>query len=114
MYWRLFSGMLSSPVTRPVLSIVTSPPLSLSLAICAESLLGGVETVSEDGDGDASGFLSVPVFTCPLLFASRGPVLLLRAISPANSARTRRTIAAMAYDGLVSTPRHQGPAGTRF
>src|SRR5829696_3863289 len=111
MYWRLFSVTLSSPVTRPFLSIVTSPPLSLSLAICAESSLGGVETVSEDCDGDASGFRSV--FTCSLLFASRGPVLL-RATIPANSARTRSTTAATAYDGLVTKPRHQGAAGTRF
>src|SRR5829696_524423 len=114
MYWRLFSVTLSSPVTRPFLSIVTSPPLSLSLAICAESLLGGVETVSEVCDGDASGFRSVPVFTCPLLFASRGPDFLLRAIIPANSARTRRTTVAMAYEGLVTKPRHQGAACTRF
>src|SRR5215204_2409316 len=114
MYWRLFSGTLSRPVTRPFLSIVTSPPLSLSLAICTELSLGGLEAVSEDCEGDASGFRSVPVFTCPLLFASRGPVLLLRAIIPAISARTRRTTAAMACDGLVAKPRHQGAAGTSF
>src|SRR6185295_9974773 len=114
MYWRLFSGTLSSPVTRPFLSIVTSPPLSLSLTICAEASIEGVETVSEDCDGDALGFRSVPVFTCPLLLASRGPDFLLRAITPANSARARSTTAATAYDGLVSKPRHQGAAGTKF
>src|SRR5690242_14448655 len=114
MYCRLVSETLSRPLTRPLLSIVTSPPASLSLATCAESSTPlGVETVSGDRDGDTSGFRSAPVFAWSLLLASSGPDLLFRAIAPINTAMARRTTAAMAYDGLVK-PRHHGAAGIRF
>src|SRR6185503_5852735 len=106
--WRLFSESLSRPVMRPFLSIVTSPPLSLSIATFSESTaLEGLRT----GDEETLGLRSTSGFVWPCLLASREPDLLLRAITPTSTARAMSTIAATAYAGPVCKRCHQGALG---